>query len=77
MTCPACSPSQADVISRTDEELRSEMVEMQAQVAQWVTEQKHSADTVALKGVRILETDKGERTPTSYAQLAPSSSPAD
>jgi len=48
----------ADVISRTDSELRSEMVEMQTQVARWVTEQKHSADTVALNGVRVLETDK-------------------
>ena len=52
-------PLQADVITRTDEELRSEMVDMQAQVARWVTEQKHTADTVALKGVRVLETDKG------------------
>ena len=56
-----CTPFQADVISRTDEELRSEMVEMQTQVARWVTEQKHSADTVALNGVRVLETDKGAR----------------
>jgi hypothetical protein len=55
----SCSPPQADVITRTDEELRSEMVDMQAQVARWVTEQKHNADTVALKGVRVLETDKG------------------
>ena len=35
------------------------MVDVQAQVARWVTEQKHCADTVALKGARMLETDKG------------------
>ena len=35
------------------------MVEAQAQVARWVTEQKRHADTVALKGQRMLQTDKG------------------
>ena len=34
------------------------MVEAQAQVARWVTEQKRHADTVTLKGQRLLETDK-------------------
>ena len=58
---PAVVPAatQADTISRIDEELRKEMVDVQAQVARWVTEQKHCADTVALKGARMLETDKG------------------
>ena len=53
------SCAQADVISRVDEQLRAEMVEMQTQVARWVTEQKACADTVALKGQRLLEKDKG------------------
>ena len=58
--CPPIAESpQADVISRVDDELRKEMVEAQAQVARWVTEQKRHADTVALKGQRMLQTDKG------------------
>ena len=48
-------------ITRVDEELRSEIVEAQAAMARFVTEQKHCADTVALKGQRLLETDKGAR----------------
>lgn len=57
---------QADVISRVDAELRSEMVEAQALVAKWVTEQKHCADTVALAGQRQLETDKGAQSDAYY-----------
>ena len=45
---PAPSPrAQADVITRVDEELRSAMLEAQGQLAAWVTEQKHVADTAS------------------------------
>lgn len=47
-----------DVISRVDEEMRLEMVEAQSQIAQWVTQQKATADSLALRGQRTLEADK-------------------
>ena len=37
------------------------MLEAQAQVAAWVTEQKHIADTVALNGQHVHAKDKGAR----------------
>ena len=47
-------------MSRVDEQLRAEMVEAQAQLARWITEQKQIADTVTLQAQNTLDTDKGE-----------------
>ena len=51
---------QAEAVSRVDEQLRAEMVEAQAQLARWITEQKQIADTVTLQAQNTLDTDKGE-----------------
>lgn len=60
LLCVASRPRvQMDVISKVDEELRTAMLEAQAQVATWVTEQKHVADKVALNGQQMLAKDKG------------------
>ena len=50
--------AQSDVISKIDEQLRAEMVEAQALVARWATEQKHHTDSTALAAQRLLEGDK-------------------
>jgi hypothetical protein len=44
-----------------DEELRAEMIECQAQIRRWTTEQKHIVDSLALDAQRTLEGDKGAR----------------
>ncbi len=67
---------QADVISRVDEELRAEMVETQALVARFATEQKHYADSVALAAQRTLETDKGARNRAARAFTSTPLAPA-
>lgn len=50
-----------------DEELRAEMIECQAQIRRWTTEQKHIVDSLTLDAQRTLEGDKGKdaitRTP--------------
>ena len=47
------------------------MVEMQANIARWVTEQKGCADSVTLKGQRTLETEKGTHPPRRTAAALP------
>jgi len=52
----------ADVVQQVDEDLRNEMVEAQAQITRFVTEQKACADSVALRVQRMLEVDKENHT---------------
>ena len=65
--CDVGVATQAEVISRLDEQLRNEVLTTQASVMQWVTETKHVADMVALKGQRTLSTDKGVRPAVDIA----------
>jgi hypothetical protein len=48
------------VVNRVDEELRAEMIECQAQIRRWTTEQKHIMDSLTLGAQRTLEGDKGQ-----------------
>jgi len=48
----------AEVVNRVDEELRAEMIECQAQIRRWTTEQKHIVDSLTLDAQRTLEGDK-------------------
>lgn len=59
LTSAVCPRPQAEVVNRVDEELRAEMIECQAQIRRWTTEQKHSVDSLALDAQRTLEGDKG------------------
>jgi len=52
---------QAEVVNRVDEELRAEMIECQATIRRWTTEQKHIVDSLTLDAQRTLEGDKGAR----------------
>lgn len=48
-------------MNRVDEELRAEMIECQATIRRWTTEQKHIVDSLTLDAQRTLEGDKGAR----------------
>jgi len=48
----------AEVVNRVDEEIRAEMIECQAQLRRWTTEQKHIVDSLTLDAQRTLEGDK-------------------
>jgi len=48
----------AEVVNRVDEEMRAEMIECQAQLRRWTTEQKHIVDSLTLDAQRTLEGDR-------------------
>ena len=54
----ATEPTAAESVALLDEKLRKEMVEAQASVARWTTEQKRIIDSLALHAQTTLEEDK-------------------
>ncbi|KAL3919140.1 MAG: hypothetical protein SGPRY_005739 [Prymnesium sp.] len=50
--------TQAELVAKLDNSLREEMVDVQATVSRWITEQKQIADAVVVEAQRTVEMDK-------------------
>lgn len=67
---PARLHAQVDLVVKLDNALRDEMVQVQASVSRWITEQKQVADGVVVQAQRTLEMDKGALICVTLARAA-------